>query len=89
MPLLYHVYILYSEKANAYYIGQTEDLIIRLKQHLSKAFPHAFTTKADDWVVFLSFQCENKKQSIQIEKHIKRMKSRKYIQDLKKYPEII
>ncbi|MBU2020282.1 MAG: GIY-YIG nuclease family protein, partial [Bacteroidetes bacterium] len=48
-----------------------------------------FTSKADDWTVFLRIDCKTKEQGLRIEKHIKRMKSSVYISNLKKYPEIL
>ena len=41
-----------------------------------------------DWVLVFKILCVNKKQAMLIEKHIKSMKSRKYIENLIKYPEI-
>ncbi len=48
-----------------------------------------FTGKTDDWEVFLHFQCDNKRQALAIERHVKQMKSKVYIQNLKKFPELI
>lgn len=86
-----YCYILYSQKLDKYYIGSTglqpEE---RLQFHLNKVYGnHKFTTQVDDWKLFISILCESKKQSIQIEKHIKRMKSRTYIANLIKHTEII
>jgi len=46
-----------------------------------------FTAKADDWNLFFSLECRDISHAKQIEKHIKKMKSRKYIENLKSYPE--
>ena len=62
----------------------------RLERHIANYYGvKKFTAKADDWEVFLSIQCQSITQARRIEKHIKRMKSRKYIRNLKIYPEII
>jgi len=45
--------------------------------------------KADDWKLYLRIECKNKGQSWCIEKHIKSRKSKVYIQNLLKYPEMI
>jgi putative endonuclease len=50
---------------------------------------HKFTAKADDWKLYLKIECKNKHQGLSIEKHIKSMKSKSYIQNLLKYPEMI
>lgn len=85
---MFYVYILYSSSKDSYYIGQTEDLQNRLNEHNSHFFKGSETTKASDWVLYHSMECKTRKQAILIEKHIKRMKSRKYLEHLKQYPEI-
>ncbi|MBU3927300.1 MAG: sugar nucleotide-binding protein, partial [Bacteroidetes bacterium] len=47
-----------------------------------------FTANAKDWTLFLSIDCHSIEQAQRIEHHIKRMKSKKYIQNLLTYPEI-
>ncbi len=83
------VYILYSVKLNRFYIGFTTNFDLRLDFHFSNEKLQKFTHKADDWNVFLKISCATKKQGLSIEKHIKKMKSKIYIENLKKYPEII
>ena len=48
-----------------------------------------FTAKADDWELFFSELCVSKEQANGIERHIKKMKSKIYINNLIKYPDII
>jgi putative endonuclease len=82
------VYILYSAKLNRFYIGFTSDFDTRLEFH-KNAESHKFTTNADDWELFFKIPCENKTQGLAIKKHIKAMKSKIYIENLVKYPEIV
>ena len=82
------VYILHSQKLNRYYIGYTSDFDLRLEFH-KNADTRKFTYNATDWILFLKIDCTNKKQALSIEKHIKNMKSKTYIQNLLQYPEII
>ncbi|UMY66121.1 MULTISPECIES: GIY-YIG nuclease family protein [unclassified Flavobacterium] len=84
---MYTVYILFSEKLNRFYIGATSDFDTRWHYH-QHAENHKFTHKASDWILFLSIACTNKTQAFAVEKHIKAMKSKTYIQNLKKYPEM-
>ena len=49
----------------------------------------SYTFKATDWVIFLLIPCESIEQAIFVETRIKKMKSRKYIENLLKYPEMI
>jgi putative endonuclease len=83
------LYILYSKKLNKYYTGSCNNLQERIKSHLNKTFENAYTLNSDDWLLF--FSCDNLeyKQARNIESHIKKMKSKVYIENLVKYPEII
>jgi putative endonuclease len=47
------VYILHSVNLNRFYIGSCIDLQKRLKDHFEKKFKGGYTSKADDWVLFL------------------------------------
>ncbi|MBE8725001.1 GIY-YIG nuclease family protein [Flavobacterium hungaricum] len=82
------VYILHSKKLNRYYIGYTSNFDLRLEFH-KNAPPNKYTANANDWTLFLNFTCTNKIQALSIEAHIKKMKSKKYIENLAEYPEII
>ena len=81
------VYILHSEKLDRYYIGYTGDVSVRLEYH-ENARGSQFTAKADDWAIVFTLACNSKPQALEIEKHIKSMKSRTYILNLLKYPEM-
>ena len=83
------VYILFSNKLNQFYIGSCKDLSERITEHVKKIFTKCFTSKTDDWVLYLSITDLNYQQARLIELHIKRMKSTKYIKDLIKYPQLI
>ena len=82
------VYILHSVKLNRFYIGYTSNFETRLEFHQNAA-DHKFTSNANDWTVFLKINCESKSQALQIEQHIKNMKSKIYVKNLLKYPEMI
>ncbi|NOZ46269.1 MAG: GIY-YIG nuclease family protein [Chlorobi bacterium] len=83
-------YILKSQKLNKFYIGATTAKPnIRLERHIKKYYGYKkFTSHADDWELFLSIECESMHQAVLIEKHIKQMKSKKYIENLVIYSEI-
>ena len=81
------VYILHSEKLNRFYIGFTTNLEERLIFH-KNAENRKFTHNASDWNLFFTIDCTSKQQGLQIEKHIKSMKSKIYIENLLKYPEM-
>jgi len=78
------VYIIYSPALDKFYIGSTTDLEARLMQHKTSFYQHSYTAKTNDWELFYALMCESLTQSLKIEKHLKQMKSRKYIISLKK-----
>ena len=82
------VYILYSSTASLYYVGSTKDLDQRIEYHDNKEFTNSFTAKYEDWELFYSIDDLEIGVAQKIESHIKRMKSTKYYENLKKYPEI-
>ena len=47
-----------------------------------------FTAKAEDWQLVFQIRCESKAQALAIESHIKRMKSKLYIENIIRYPEM-
>jgi putative endonuclease len=83
------VYILYSPSLNKYYTGSCINISERFDQHLSKFFPDAFTASTTDWIHYFHIDGLAHKQARGIELHIKKMKSKKYIENLKKYPGLV
>ncbi len=84
----YCVYILHSEKLSRFYTGYTSNFDVRAIFH-NNPDSRKFTYKAEDWNLFLKVHCESQQQAMNVEKHIKRMKSAAYVRNLKKYPEMI
>ncbi|GAA4890467.1 hypothetical protein GCM10023311_13350 [Flaviramulus aquimarinus] len=82
------VYILYSNLLDKFYVGEALDIQERIKQHNSGFYDSAYTKQASDWVLYYSIECCSREQARKIETHIKKMKSKTYIQNLKKYSEI-
>lgn len=72
-----------------FYIGMTQESIpSRIEKHNNKDYGMSFTSQANDWSLFHFIECNSASQAMKIEKHIKNMKSKNYILNLKKYPEI-
>jgi putative endonuclease len=83
-------YIVYSKSTNRYYVGYTSDIEERIELHNNGHFGgKSFTYKASDWEIYLLIPCDSIEKAVFIESRIKKMKSRKYIENLKKYPEMI
>ena len=85
----YFVYILYSHRLDRFYVGMTGDIQTRLLQHNHPIDPVKFTSRGVPWILFLSIQCESNCQARKMERIIKDKKSRVFIQNLKRYPELI
>ncbi|MBX7093999.1 MAG: GIY-YIG nuclease family protein [Flavobacteriales bacterium] len=83
------VYILFSFTAGKYYTGVTKDLEKRIEYHLSREFRNSYTAKYSDWELYLEISDLPLGTALKMESHIKRMKSKNYIQNLKKYPEMV
>ncbi len=80
--ILAAVYILYSIRIDRYYVGYTKDIAVRVHQHQNKFYKGSYTVQADDWEVKLLIEALSISEAIKMERYIKRMKSRKYIQQL-------
>ncbi|WP_417854203.1 GIY-YIG nuclease family protein [Xanthomarina gelatinilytica] len=81
------VYILQSKQLNRFYIGYSSNIDLRLEFH---KYPDTrkFTSNSKDWILYYKIDCTTKSQALAIEAHIKRMKSKVYIVNLIKHPEI-
>ena len=82
-------YIIYSPQLDSYYTGSCANFDLRLKAHNSKKYAASFTSKSDDWKRFIVIQTQTNKHAIRLERKIKQMKSRVFIENLKKYPELL
>ena len=86
--MLFCVYILFSEKLNKHYIGTTDDIERRVKEHNSKFYENNYTSSGIPWQMVFNISCQSSSQAYKIEKHIKAMHSKIFIQNLIKYPEM-
>ncbi|MFT3701044.1 MAG: GIY-YIG nuclease family protein [Agriterribacter sp.] len=74
------VYILYSPFLDQYYIGHTHNLTDRIFRHNNSG--SKATKKANDWKVVYTEIFETKSEAYKREMQIKKMKSRKYIEQM-------
>jgi putative endonuclease len=74
----FSVYILYSEKRDKYYIGQTEDLENRLLIH--NAGRNTSTKAGIPWTLKYTETFQTRSEATIRETEIKKKKSRKYIE---------
>jgi len=76
----YYVYIIYSQSLDKYYVGYTHDPEERLGKHNAGATTS--TRRGVPWKLMYIEEYENKTDAIKRENQIKRMKSRKFIENL-------
>jgi putative endonuclease len=84
-------YILWSNTLGRFYIGACqENLQQRIDKHNNHSYNEVhFTDSADDWELFLKIDAVDFAQAVRLERKIKAMKSKVYILNLKKYPEMV
>lgn len=74
---MHFLYILYSEKIDQYYSGQTADIEKRVEKH-NNGHSQA-TKKGVPWEFKKAIPFKTKREAIQAENWLKRMKSREVI----------
>jgi putative endonuclease len=80
---MYSIYAIYNKKNDKFYIGQCEDLAVRLNLHNSKEFSHSYTARFDGtWEVIYSETVESRLEALTREKQLKSYRGREFI---KKY----
>ena len=77
---MYHIYILYSKNFDRYYVGQCEDISIRLQRHNSGSVPS--TKPYIPWEMVYTEVFRTRAEAMAREKEIKSKKSRRYIEYL-------
>ena len=85
---MFYVYVIESELDRSFYIGKTSDIENRLEFHNSVELNKGITKRKIPWVYYFILEVPDARIAGAIENHIKRMKSRRYIENLSKYPEI-
>ena len=86
------VYILYSSSLDKFYTGSCEDFQERIRQHENGYFPQVSSGiyPESKWLmIYLLLENLSYLQARNIEAHIKKMKSRRFLENLKKYPEML
>ena len=79
---MFYVYILFSEKLQKFYIGQTDNLELRIASHNSQNNPN-WTNSGKPWSLYLDIPCKTRLSATRLEKFIKRQKSKAFIISLK------
>ncbi|MFA5211210.1 MAG: GIY-YIG nuclease family protein [Patescibacteria group bacterium] len=73
----WRVYYLYSKKIKKFYIGKTNNLERRLKEHNNKE--EKFTKKGSPWKLISYINCIDNLEAVNTENKLKKIKNKKYI----------
>ncbi|MBS4044199.1 MAG: GIY-YIG nuclease family protein [Chitinophagaceae bacterium] len=76
----FFIYILQSKKDGSYYVGQTNNLTVRINQHNAGLSKYTSSKRPLDLVYYEIF--ETRSEAIKREIEIKKKKSRVYIENL-------
>ena len=80
---MFYIYILYSESADKFYIGYTQNPAERLMQHNHQENFNAFTRKSCPWKMKALFEATNDKTTaIKIERFKKKQTSKALLEKL-------
>jgi putative endonuclease len=73
------VYIIFSSSLSKYYVGNTEDVKMRLAQH--NAGKGNFTSKGIPWILITKIKCDSRSEAVKLELKIKRRGIKRYLGD--------
>jgi putative endonuclease len=79
---MFTLYVLYSEKFNKIYIGQTSDMEMRLNYHNIQAIK-GYTVKYRPWIILYTETFSSRSEVMKREKQLKSSRGRNFIWALK------
>lgn len=77
---MFTVYILFSSSLQKYYVGSTQHLSIRMKEH--NRGKSSITKKGIPWSLIHQIECESRSEAIQLEMKIKKRGIQRFIAGL-------
>jgi putative endonuclease len=76
---MYFVYIIYSCSLNKYYVGNSQNVELRLEQHNSGK--GVFTRKGIPWILKHKEACFSRIEAVHLELKIKKRGAKRYLQE--------
>jgi putative endonuclease len=83
------LYIVYSITSTKYYVGETHNIQERIQKHNEHEYANSFSKIANDWELVLTFECNDRNSALYLERFIKKMKSKIFIEKIIQNPEIL
>jgi putative endonuclease len=77
----FFVYAIYNTTHDKIYIGQTIDLIARLKQHNDPSFKKFTSRYSGDWILIYHELFSSRVEAVKREKQLKSYQGRKFIKN--------
>ncbi|TBN03653.1 GIY-YIG nuclease family protein [Hyunsoonleella flava] len=71
------VYILFSEKRSRYYVGQTQNIKLRLERHNQGVVPS--TKQGAPWKLVLQIEVNSRSEAMILERKIKKRGAKRFI----------
>jgi len=65
---MHYIYIIYSHKIDKFYVGETQFVKQRLKQHNQETYKGAFTKSANDWIIVKTIPFKSRNEALKAEK---------------------
>ncbi|MFH1822983.1 MAG: GIY-YIG nuclease family protein [Patescibacteria group bacterium] len=80
---MYFVYCIYNKKHNKIYIGQTDNIIERIKLHNERVFKHCYTYRFDgEWILEYKEGFITRQEALKREKQLKSYRGRQFVWNL-------
>jgi putative endonuclease len=76
---MFTVYAIYNKQADKYYIGQTSDIVNRLRLHNSNTFKGYTSRFQGEWELIYNESVATRSEALAREKQLKSYRGREYI----------
>ncbi len=77
---MYSVYTIYNNKHKKIYIGQTNEIIDRMKLHNNHVFKNSYTSRFDgEWQVIYNEEVPTRREALKREKQLKSYRGRQFV----------
>ena len=80
--MTFYVYVLFNKEHSKIYIGQTQDVVERLRIHNERIFKKSYTAAFSGfWELIYREEFENRKEALRREKQLKSFQGRRFLKE--------
>jgi putative endonuclease len=79
---MFYVYVIYNNCANKYYVGQTENISLRLQQHNNHTFKSYTSRFPGEWELIHQESVATRSEALKRENGLKSGRGREYIKSI-------